>query len=219
MEEKKGCITINYGCCGNSDGGAAAPSIGENGNWFIGDQDTGIAAQGPKGQDADGNPVGTVIAFMGVKAPEHFLTCDGAVLNISDYKNLSSHIQDEFGSVNYFGGDGTTTFAIPDLRNEFLRGYHGEAEERLSDEIGKHQKATSMPSIILWNDSTGSISYPGSSISNESIYAVDTDTMSKPLSANRYTTMQKGAASVENLGISFTSRPINVAVLYCIKYE
>lgn len=27
-----------------------APSIGENGNWFIGDQDTGIAAQGPAGE-------------------------------------------------------------------------------------------------------------------------------------------------------------------------
>lgn len=48
--EEKGCVTINMKCCGNGGGEAAAPSIGENGNWFIGDQDTGITAQGPAGE-------------------------------------------------------------------------------------------------------------------------------------------------------------------------
>lgn len=48
--EEKGCVTINMKCCGNGGGEAVVPSIGENGNWFIGDQDTGIAAQGPTGE-------------------------------------------------------------------------------------------------------------------------------------------------------------------------
>lgn len=47
--DNKGCVTINMKCCGNS-GQAVVPFIGENGNWFIGDQDTGIAAQGPAGE-------------------------------------------------------------------------------------------------------------------------------------------------------------------------
>lgn len=48
--EEKGCVTINMKCCSNGGGEAVVPSIGENGNWFIGDQDTGIAAQGPTGE-------------------------------------------------------------------------------------------------------------------------------------------------------------------------
>lgn len=42
---------------GNDDTGVSAqgldgtpPHVGENGNWFIGDVDTGIAAQGPRGE-------------------------------------------------------------------------------------------------------------------------------------------------------------------------
>ena len=63
------------------------------------------------------NPVGTIISFMGTIAPEGFLTCDGAVLNITDYPKLASHFETQFGSKNHFGGDGETTFAVPDLRN------------------------------------------------------------------------------------------------------
>ena len=107
-------------------------------------------------------PVGHVMAYMGTRPPKHYLACDGSVYNITDYPALSSHILNGFGAVNYFGGDGETTFAVPDLRNEFLRGYHGEKDEQLSGDIGKHQSA---------ND--------------------------------RF----------------ITSRPTNVAVLYCIKYE
>lgn len=45
---EKSCITINCACC---NGGTATnlPTIGENGNWYIGDEDTGIRAQGPEG--------------------------------------------------------------------------------------------------------------------------------------------------------------------------
>ncbi|MDR2889706.1 MAG: hypothetical protein LBV33_07700 [Lachnospiraceae bacterium] len=39
---------INYCGCDKNDG-YAIPSIGENGNWFIGDEDTGINAKGEVG--------------------------------------------------------------------------------------------------------------------------------------------------------------------------
>jgi hypothetical protein len=58
-EEEKGCKNF-YGCKfygphGCADGGddadttAMLPSIGENGNWFIGDVDTGVSARGEVG--------------------------------------------------------------------------------------------------------------------------------------------------------------------------
>ena len=60
-------------------------------------------------------PVGHIIHYMGNNAPKHYLICDGGEYNIVDYPYLAQHFTDEFGSVNYFGGDGTTTFAVPDL--------------------------------------------------------------------------------------------------------
>ena len=65
------------------------------------------------------SPIGTVISFMGTTAPSHYLVCDGTVYNIADYSDLADFIQTQFGSKNYFGGNGTTTFAVPDLDNEF----------------------------------------------------------------------------------------------------
>lgn len=34
------------------------PNIGENGNWFIGNEDTGVSIQGPKGDKGDIDSVG-----------------------------------------------------------------------------------------------------------------------------------------------------------------
>ena len=67
-------------------------------------------------------PIGTIISYMGNNPPKDYLSCDGTVYNISDYQALADFINTEFGSYDFFGGDGTTTFAVPDLRGEFLRG-------------------------------------------------------------------------------------------------
>ena len=42
------------GSRGEAGADGLTPSIGENGNWWIGDKDTGVAAQGPKGEDGRG---------------------------------------------------------------------------------------------------------------------------------------------------------------------
>ena len=71
---------------------------------------------------AGGSPVGQIIPYMGITAPPNYIVCDGTVYNIIDYPHLAEHIKEHFGAYNYFGGDGETTFAVPDLRGEFLRG-------------------------------------------------------------------------------------------------
>lgn len=80
--------------------------------------------RGPSGPD--GSPIGTIISFMGKNAPKDYLICDGGVYNISDYPHLASFIQKQFQTINYFGGDGTTTFAVPDMRNLFLSGWSAD---------------------------------------------------------------------------------------------
>jgi microcystin-dependent protein len=68
-----------------------------------------------KTQGIEDAPVGHIISHMGNNAPAHYLICDGTEYTIEDYPDLAQHFIDEFGSVNCFGGDGVTTFAVPNI--------------------------------------------------------------------------------------------------------
>ena len=63
-------------------------------------------------------PVGEIIKTLGNETPKHYLACDGSVYNIADYPHLAQYFKDNFGSSNAFGGDGTTTFAVPNYAIE-----------------------------------------------------------------------------------------------------
>jgi microcystin-dependent protein len=54
--------------------------------------------------------VGEIRMFGGSYAPEGWAPCDGRLLKIADYEELFQAIG------NCYGGDGTDTFALPDLR-------------------------------------------------------------------------------------------------------
>jgi microcystin-dependent protein len=60
--------------------------------------------------------LGQVIAFAGNFAPQNFMLCDGTLLPISSYQALFAII----GTT--YGGDGRTTFALPDLRGRTVIG-------------------------------------------------------------------------------------------------
>ena len=62
-------------------------------------------------------PVGSIFTNIGNKSVPHYLVCDGSVYNISDYPDLAEYIKEYYGSTNVFGGDGITTFAVPDKVN------------------------------------------------------------------------------------------------------
>ena len=68
----------------------------------------------------NGVPVGTVVAFMGTTPPAGWLLCDYTAVSRSTYANLFSVIGIASGKV-----DGSTTFNLPELRGEFLRGKDG----------------------------------------------------------------------------------------------
>ncbi len=63
-------------------------------------------------------PVGTVIDFASPTAPAGYLKCNGALVSRSAYSALFSVIGTTFGE-----GDGNTTFALPDRRGLFPRGW------------------------------------------------------------------------------------------------
>lgn len=171
------------------------------------------------------NPIGAIVPIMGTQAPKDHLICDGAVLNISEYKELADYFEAQFGSKNHFGGDGTTTFAIPDLRNEFLRGYHGEAEKQLSGEIGIHQDATEHPEVWAWNGNTNvsslEINLRSTNTNTYGNISANKDTELQLIPGGRRSAHYSGSIATNNstdLCEAYTSRPTNVAVLFCIKY-
>ncbi len=90
---------------------------------MIDGQEINLPPQGPSGPD--GNPLGTVISFMGTSAPTGYLVCDGAEYEISAYPALANFFEQQFGTKNHFGGNGTDTFAVPDFRDRFVLGGGG----------------------------------------------------------------------------------------------
>lgn len=174
------------------------------------------------GYGNDSTPVGTVISYMGTSAPKHYLICDGTIYNIDDYKDFSQFIKDQFGSYNCFGGDGTTTFAVPDLRGEFLRGTGAGARNTGSGaSVGVHQNATIIPGWYNNGYGTGAAIGLNNSdidrVNNTVLRAENTDL----LEMGDYGYMQLNGTVITSAKPirSFTSRPTNTAVLYCIKYE
>ena len=170
---------------------------------------------------ASSNPIGTIIPFMGTTPPKDYLTCDGAIYNIADYLELTNHFQNQFGSKNYFGGDGVTTFAVPDLRNEFLRGYGDRTEP-----IGIHQDGTEIPRLFAWNYSTTqTVLIHNLKTDTAGVYtnATNEDVAVPPTIENTRISGSVNMTTSKNTGATdgspaFTIKPTNVAVLYCIKY-
>ena len=169
--------------------------------------------------DAGFTPVGTIIAVMGTTAPTNYLACNGQIVNIADYKELANYFESQFGSKNYFGGNGTTTFGIPDLRGEFLRGTgtNSHANQGSGAAVGTHQDATAMPYEFVDVSSTNKIALSGNSSEALRISNIDSQQMrgtgdSKWL----YSTEGTVGPGPSTIWDSVTIRPTNTSVLYCI---
>ena len=202
IERIKGNISAAYRAVREKGGTAPAAADSEN---------LAAAVSSIPGGDGGGSPVGTVISYMGTTAPAGYLVCDGAVKNISDYPALARHFEDQFGSVSYFGGDGSTTFALPDMRNLFLRGYHGSAAA-LSGNIGKKQEATDH---LYSAGTTTSHNFPASDNAGRWEPKNYDSRKAAPYRGVFFTDAWDG--TYNNGYLSYTSRPVNMAVLYCIK--
>lgn len=62
-------------------------------------------------------PVGVINPYVGTSAPTSWALCDGSAISRTTYSSLFATIGTTYGA-----GDGSTTFNLPDLRGEFIRG-------------------------------------------------------------------------------------------------
>lgn len=70
------------------------------------------------GADHSDVPVGAILPMAAPSVPAGFLECNGATVKRSDYPALFSLIGTTYGA-----GDSSTTFLLPDLRGEWIRGW------------------------------------------------------------------------------------------------
>lgn len=100
-------------------------------NFFAGTSALAIANGGTGATDAagaraalgaassvDAVPSGAVFYFAATTAPAGYLVCNGSTISRTTYAALFAVIGTTFGA-----GDGATTFRLPDLRGEFIRGW------------------------------------------------------------------------------------------------
>ena len=68
-----------------------------------------------------GVPIGSIIPWTTTTIPDGWLECNGQAVSRTGFSELFAKIGTTFGA-----GDGSTTFNVPDLRGEFIRGWdHG----------------------------------------------------------------------------------------------
>lgn len=92
----------------------------------------GIAFDGSS--DINATPAGAVQYFAMQSAPVGWLKANGAEVSRATYANLFAAIGTHYGV-----GDGATTFNLPDLRGEFLRGLDEGRGIDLNRSIGTFQ--------------------------------------------------------------------------------
>jgi microcystin-dependent protein len=155
--------------------------------------------------------VGQVITMSGNQAPQGTLVCDGTVYNIEDYPDLANYYEASQGSKNFYGGDGTTTFAVPDYRGEFLRGSgtNSHSGQGNGANVGVHQDGTTHPLTFSWEGSIYSTNTEnGEAYSN---YDVSKKT-------GKRVSVSGTSTSDANVGDYYTTRPTNTSVLHCVVY-
>ena len=113
-------------------------------------------------------PVGSVYTFAGATVPTGWLKCNGALLSRTTYASLFAVIGTTYGA-----GDGSTTFALPDLRGEFVRGVDDGRGVDAGRTLGSAQAATRVirdwwsdngtgKDALAWNGSAVVCDYDGS---------------------------------------------------------
>ena len=92
----------------NNNTGNAVNTGGDNAFWkFAGDLVSLVSGQ---------VLTGSIIAYSAQTVPAGYLECDGSTLDTSQYADL-------FSVIAYTYGGSGTSFNIPDLRGEFIRGW------------------------------------------------------------------------------------------------
>jgi microcystin-dependent protein len=150
-------------------------------------------------------PPGAITAFGASSAPTGWLTCDGSAVSRTTYATLFAVVGTTWGV-----GDGSTTFNVPDLRGQFLRGYDSRATSTSQDTTSISGVTTSGSATVSAINSTTYL-YAGMPISGTGIPVGATIST---ISTNSITLSANATASSPTVGTGATtntSRTVTVS--------
>ena len=162
-------------------------------------------------------------------APTGYLKCNGAAVSRATYSDLFTAIGTTFGA-----GDGSTTFNLPDLRGEWVRGWddgRGVDSGRVfgstqSEMIGPHNHtATTTGTFSGTSNTTGAHTHTvpaesGAGAGTGAANSIQTSSSISTSSAGDHSHTVSGSISASttvNNNSGTENRVRNVALLYCIK--
>jgi phage-related tail fiber protein len=158
------------------------------------------------------------VAFFAMSAPpQGWLKANGAAVSRKDYPSLFAALGTYYGA-----GDGSTTFNLPDLRGEFIRGWDDGRGVDSGRGFGTRQNPTAIRHLI--DRLSGPYSAGTSAIGAWNIEPDWTNTNIEgnrsPTDLNNSIFFVANATSTNGVGDNgaFSTRPRNVALLACIKY-
>lgn len=168
--------------------------------------------------------IGEIRMFGGNFAPRGWAFCDGTLYSIAEYSTVFSILG------NNFGGDGQTTFGVPDLRGRIAVGTgtgNGLTEIELGEVGGSETVTMTTAQMPAHNHTaTGTISFPcfsdegntGSPAGNilagsEAAYStLDPDTFIAPATTSGYT-----SATGSNIPFSIIQPVLATNYIICLE--
>lgn len=145
-----------------------------------------------------GTPAGMVQYFAANAAPTGFIKANGAAVSRTVYSALFTAIGTTFGA-----GDGSTTFNVPDMRGNFVRGWDDGRGVDTGRAFGSSQLATRVGTIL----------------DNRTTQALPAVTEGDTISNSITFSIMSGYGNTTTSGsYGVGSRPTNVALLACIKF-
>ena len=168
-----------------------------------------------------GVPSGAVFCIAVATVPSDYLECNGAAVSRTTYSALFAVIGTAYGA-----GNGSSTFNIPDLRGEFIRGFDNGKGTDSGRAIGTYQQSENK-SHNHTASSTSNVSDPGhlhsvnytNSHSNDGNPEESGTGFSGTHNTNSATTgiSVSTSTTVNNDSTGIEGRPRNIAMMYVIK--
>lgn len=151
-----------------------------------------------------GNPTGTIITWTTATPPSGYLECNGAAVSRTTYSGLFAVIGEIYGV-----GDESTTFNLPDLRGKFARGWdHGAGNDPNAATRTDRGDTTTGDNVGTlqadeFKSHTHNLKYAESAAAGA-------------VARNYYSAA--GLTDVTQATGGSETRPINIYLMYCIKY-
>jgi len=163
-----------------------------------------------------GVPTGAVFHFAASTAPTGFLKANGAAVSRSTYAALFAITGTTYGS-----GDGSTTFNVPDLRGEFIRGWDDARAVDTGRAFGSAQadglkSHTHNVPFVGYNNANNPYTDAFGSLQPQEINNIGGNTGGDNPQDISYFNFNIATGSPSPAGGAET-RPRNVALLACIK--